>query len=88
MFVPNLYSQKSSIMSSHFTICGKPWLCSPNGQQLCLKLHGEWFRIRRDFEQTRTDGLGNVPELDGSFKPEIFHGYCKGPGQYIPIKVE
>ena len=78
------------ILSSHFTICGKPWLCSPNGEKLCQKLHGEWFRIRRDFEKTRADGMSNVPAVEGSFKPEIFHGYCTGHGQsqYIPIKVE
>jgi hypothetical protein len=76
-------------MSSHFTICGKPWLCSGiNGQPLCKKLHGEWFRIRREFEKSRTDGLGYVPELEGSFHPETFYGYCKGGGRYDPIKVE
>mmetsp|Transcript_24062 Transcript_24062/g.58102 ORF Transcript_24062/g.58102 Transcript_24062/m.58102 type:complete len:450 (+) Transcript_24062:351-1700(+) len=78
----------SSVLSSHFTICGKPWTCSPNGVKLCQELHGEWFRIRRDFEKTRTDGLGYVPELEGSFRPETFHGYCKGHGGYVQIKVD
>ncbi|KAL7514674.1 hypothetical protein ACHAXN_011906 [Cyclotella atomus] len=78
----------SSIMSSHFTICGKPWLCNGNTGPLCRKLHGEWFRIRREFEKSRTDGLGYVPELEGSFQPETFYGYCKGGGRYDPIKVE
>ncbi|KAL7490168.1 hypothetical protein ACHAW6_015909 [Cyclotella cf. meneghiniana] len=77
----------SDILSSHFTICGKPWNCSPNSQKLCSQLHGEWFRIRRHFEETRTDGMGYVPQLEGTYEPEIFHGYCTNRDQYVQIKV-
>lgn len=86
----------SEILSVHFTICGKPWLCNggswgdPNTENLCSKLHSEWFRIRRSFEENRADSdLRQLPDLVGSFKPEIYFGYCKEPGEkgYLPVKI-
>ena len=81
------------IYSAHFTLCGKPWDCRMHSTPLCRQLHGEWFRIRKSFEESRIGGdneeLSLLPELEGSFRPEIYHGYCrKGSGQgYLPIKI-
>jgi hypothetical protein len=86
----------SDILSAHFTLCGKPWLCQygwldSNTHNLCSKLHSEWFRIRRSFEEYRTDDsdFRQLPELVGSFQPETFWGYCKAPGEggYLPVKI-
>lgn len=81
----------SDILSAHFTICQKPWGCVGHGNNLCKKLHSEWFRIRRNFEESRMDGdeLRQLPPLDGAYKPENYYGYCKQPGQrgYVPIKI-
>jgi hypothetical protein len=56
----------SNVLSSHFTICQKPWECTShwdgNSEKLCSKLHSEWFRIRRSFEQSRTDELRQLPD--------------------------
>ena len=41
------------LVTAHFTLCQKPWLCLPQDQdiiqqRLCRKLHHEWHRIRAD----------------------------------------
>ncbi|KAL7529386.1 hypothetical protein ACHAXR_006114 [Thalassiosira sp. AJA248-18] len=83
----------SDIMSAHFTICQKPWECKVNwdskSEKLCSKLHSEWFRMRRSFEESRMDNeLRQLPDLEGAYIPERYFGYCKQPGQrgYLPIK--
>ncbi|KAL7451510.1 hypothetical protein ACHAWC_003339, partial [Mediolabrus comicus] len=81
------------IYSAHFTLCGKPWDCRMHSTPLCSQLHGEWFRIRKSFEESRIGSdngeLSLLPELEGSFRPEVYRGYCrKGSGQgYLPIKI-
>lgn len=80
------------VMSVHFTLCGKPWECRTSwdseNQRLCLSLHREWFRVRRSFEESRIDNFQQLPNLgDGAFQPEIYFGYCTGPGGYTSIKV-
>ena len=84
----------SDVLSSHFTICQKPWECISHwdgkSEKLCSKLHSEWFRIRRSFEESRVDELRQLPDLDsGAYKPENYFGYCKEPGKrgYLPIQV-
>mmetsp|Transcript_24006 Transcript_24006/g.49054 ORF Transcript_24006/g.49054 Transcript_24006/m.49054 type:complete len:351 (+) Transcript_24006:72-1124(+) len=83
----------SKILSAHFTICQKPWNCVSHwdlhSTKICSQLHSEWFRIRRDFEESRRDGSRQTPEMGGSHRPEIHFGYCISSGQrgYIPIKV-
>lgn len=84
----------SNILSAHFTLCQKPWECKTNwdfaSQRLCSQLHGEWFRIRRSFEESRTDGLRQLPNITaGSFEPETYFGYCTRPGErgYLPIEI-
>ena len=60
--------------------------------KLCSQLHSEWFRIRRSFEESRTDSLKQLPDLNGGdvYKPEMYYGYCKSPGQkgYLPVQIE
>ena len=82
------------VLSVHFTLCGKPWECRTDwdaeSRDLCSRLHGEWFRIRRSFEESRTDVDEDqrlLPDLGGAFRPETYFGYCTGPGGYLPIKV-
>ena len=85
------------IWSVHFTLCGKPWHCAAgvgNNNSLCSKLHSEWFRIRRSFEESRSDDndpneMRLLPKLEGSYRPEIYHGYCKGGGErnYLPVTI-
>jgi hypothetical protein len=95
----------NDIYSAHFTICGKPWHCvvdknsssQQQPQSLCSKLHSEWFRIRRSYEESRGGGGDNVveqlrrllPKLEGSYRPEIYRGYCEraGEGGYLPLKI-
>ena len=83
-------TELNDIYSSHFTLCGKPWHCNVNSDpdSLCSKLHSEWFRIRRSYEESRGDDdvLKFVPKLEGSYRPEIFHGYCTKRG-YLPLKI-
>ncbi|KAL9180879.1 hypothetical protein ACHAXT_011332 [Thalassiosira profunda] len=84
----------TDVLSAHFTICQKPWECRThweNDRSLCARLHGEWFRIRRSFEEARTDddGLRQLPPLEGAFEPDRYHGYCTKPGRqgYLPVKI-
>mmetsp|Transcript_413 Transcript_413/g.878 ORF Transcript_413/g.878 Transcript_413/m.878 type:complete len:444 (+) Transcript_413:33-1364(+) len=85
----------SDIFSAHLTICQKPWECiygwDAKSEKLCSRLHSEWFRIRRSFEESREedDGLRLLPDLGEAFKPDTYFGYCKRPGRggYLPIKI-
>ncbi|KAL7436041.1 hypothetical protein ACHAXM_004965 [Skeletonema potamos] len=88
----------NDIFSVHFTICGKPWHCaqvSPHQteESLCSKLHSEWFRIRRSYEESRgggdEEGTRLLPKLEGSYRPEIYRGYCERAGEkgYLPLKI-
>jgi len=76
------------IVTAHFTLCQKPWLCLPQDhdiiqQRLCHKLHHEWHRIRRDLEQT----WGRSGEGNGTYHTDHFYGHCTRLGKegYIPI---
>jgi hypothetical protein len=77
------------VVSAHFTLCQKPWLCLPQDndviqQRLCKKLHHAWHRIRMDLEQTwGRSGVG-----DGDYYKDHFYGHCKRVGKtgYIPIE--
>jgi len=45
----------SLIKMAHFMLCQKPWHWLPSDddriqEQLCRKLHHEWFRVRKDLE--------------------------------------
>lgn len=84
----------SDILSAHFTICQKPWECKTawdvRSHRLCSQLHREWFRVRRSFEESRTDELRHLPGLTDGFQPDNFFGYCTKSGRqgYVPIKYQ
>lgn len=83
------------VRTAHFTLCQKPWWCLPHDadriqDRLCRKLHGEWFRIRDEWERSRAEGGGGgVGSGEGTFQKEQFRGWCKGRGKtsYVPVKV-
>ena len=89
-------------MTTHFTLCQKPWECHPQDgdriqERLCRKFHGAWFKIREDLEtniwRRKKLDLDNVEAVEkergGKYQPDQFRGYCKGPGKksYIRIQV-
>jgi hypothetical protein len=81
------------IVTAHFTVCQKPWNCLTHSKdiiqhRLCRKLFGEWFRIRADLEQPNAPDGAVVGS--GTFQPEYFRGFCKGPGKkgYISLKLD
>jgi len=76
------------VVSAHFTLCQKPWLCLPQNsdiiqQRLCRKLHREWHQIRSDLEQS----WGRSATGNGEYQPDHFNGHCSSFGKkgYIPI---
>jgi len=70
------------VITAHFTVCQKPWLCFPHDQdsiqhRLCRKLHHEWYRIRSEMEQSwKRSGQGT-----GTWQQEQFFGYCTQMGK-------
>lgn len=78
----------SDIVTFHYTICFKPWTCSPHGRdiiemRLCRRAHHEWFLYRRDLEISwGRNGTGNA-----SFMREYFLGHCSHANSrgYQPI---
>jgi len=82
------------IYSVHFTLCSKPWKCpmkvgsSDKESSICAKFHGEWFRIREDYDRKRAMEEGVVyKKPTGSYKPDVYRGYCTSNGErgYVPI---
>lgn len=77
------------IVSTHFTVCQKPWLCKRHAQKnpehvLCRKFHGAWFSIRSEMEQSwGRSGRGN-----GTWELDLFQGYCRdfGAKGYLAIE--
>jgi len=77
------------IVTTHFTLCQKPWGCYPHTQdtiqhRLCRKLTREWYRIRSEMEKS----WGRTGTGPGTHDTENFFGYCtknfeKG---YVPIE--
>ena len=87
-------TRTDDVLSAHMTLCQKPWNCKKHwdaaSSRLCADLHSEWFRIRRDFEETREDvAMRSLPPKaggEGGIGKVNHHGYCGGKG-YIPIRV-
>ena len=81
----------ADIKSVHFTLCKKPWHCpeffgmETKAQNICERLHAEWFRIRDDLDKKLAGRDYKNP--DAKHRPEIFRGYCKSGGGrgYIPL---
>merc|ERR1712181_114688 len=69
--------QIEDVVTSHFTLCQKPWMCLPQDkdriqERLCRKLHHEWYRIRSDLERS----WGRPDQGEGKFQRKQFYGYC------------
>jgi len=78
------------IVSVHFTICQKPWICQTHAMdkiqhRLCRKVVHEWYRIRADLEKSW--GRHSMGPAGDWNEKELFFGYCTkaGRGNYIPI---
>jgi hypothetical protein len=76
------------VVTTHFTLCQKPWLCLPQDQniiqqRLCRKLHHEWFRIRSLMEIS----WGRAGWGSSQWKRDHFYGFCtnEGPSGYQQI---
>ena len=87
-------TEVSDIKSVHFTICQKPWGCdwitNKNTMAVCNPLHHEWFRIRKDLEETwEKENLNFRSDRSGKLKSDHFNGFCTRGGKlgYIPIKL-
>jgi hypothetical protein len=77
------------VVTTHFTLCQKPWWCLPHGQdviqhRLCKKLTHEWYKIRSELEES----WGRSGKGIGEFEADLFSGYCQKQGKegYIPIE--
>mmetsp|Transcript_8527 Transcript_8527/g.12091 ORF Transcript_8527/g.12091 Transcript_8527/m.12091 type:complete len:114 (+) Transcript_8527:3-344(+) len=80
----------SNIVSIHFTLCQKPWLCVSMHhntilQKQCRKFHHEWFRIRSSLEES----LGNNLTGIGDWQKEHFYGFCNRFGKrgYLQLQL-
>ena len=90
-------SNVSTVISAHFTLCQKPWNCLPHNDydirhKLCRIMHHEWFRIRRDLEDSwyaKTMDESIKERQKGKFQPDQFYGFCNKQGAkgYISMKV-
>ena len=74
------------VVTAHFTLCQKPWLCMPHDQnmlqhRLCRVLHRKWFQVRYDLEKRKKG--------KGTYDVDQFFGYCNKRGKqgYIPINI-
>ena len=90
------------VVSTHFTLCQKPWGCLPQDgdriqERLCRKFHHEWYRIREDLETTlwgrEKVQMANKEDFlkvrGGDYQVEHFRGYCKSHGDmgYMQVVV-
>ena len=83
-------SDVSTLVTAHFTLCQKPWNCLPHNDydirhKLCRQMHHEWFRIRKDLE----DSWQIQEQVKGKFQEEQFFGFCHRQGKkgYISMQV-
>ena len=81
-------SDISTIVAAHFTLCQKPWNCLPHNDydirhKLCRMMHHEWFRIRKDLEDTwyaKTMDESIKERQKGNFQLDQFYGFCNRQG--------
>lgn len=77
------------IVTTHFTLCQKPWLCIPQDQdqiqhRLCRKLHNEWFRVRSSLEES----WGRVAFGPGQYQKEQFYGFCEKRSEKGYVRID
>ena len=73
-------------------VCGRPWECPWSGEpevtgtwdgpthQLCTAFLADWYEKRLRFEQNHW--TGPLSNRTGSFHPDVFLGFCHGPGVF------
>jgi hypothetical protein len=71
-----------SVISTHFTVCQKPWGCMSLHRdilenRLCRNFHNKWFQMRSEMERS----WGRSGWGDGAFDRDQFFGYCTGYGK-------
>lgn len=77
------------IVTTHYTLCQKPWLCLPHNQdqiqhRLCRKLHQEWFRIRSSLEESwGRSGFG-----PGQYQRDQFYGFCEKHSEKGYVRID
>lgn len=78
-----------SVMTTHFTICQKPWTCTSAKSlscpycPLCAKFHEKWFEIRAEMEAEWGTGGGYTGKAEARF------GMCDATGAaaYRPVPI-
>lgn len=84
----------SDILSTHFTICGKPWKCHNHEETLCKATHKEWFKVRWELERKwqKVSFSYNSSAIQSTSQdndmPWIVNGnwsFCSGRGGYLPM---
>jgi hypothetical protein len=70
------------VISTHFTVCQKPWLCLGHSaeileQKLCRQFTHEWFKTRSELEIS----WGRSGWGEGKVDRDHFFGYCTKHGK-------
>jgi len=81
----------------HYTYCKSPMGCRDAGYNMtkslvkCQQMHREWFSIRKELddekrkEKSIDDSSQTMSPADLQYFPDIYQGFCRGEGDYIPI---
>lgn len=84
------FRPKEDVVTFHFTVCQKPWLCLKYENQLdkfklCRAMNHEWYVFRSELEQS----WGRSGAGEGDFKIGHYLGHCRhhGAGGYVPIQL-
>jgi hypothetical protein len=54
-----------------------------------MNLVREWFELRKEFElalEVASDAKVKPAPRTGAYEEQYFLGYCRGSGEYIPMK--
>jgi len=83
----------SEVVSTHYTICQKPWWCPDHDEELCRETLQKWFKIRWELEMQRQQEdpsysiAAATPKSHNQDKPWVVNGnwsFC-GPRGYIKM---
>jgi len=84
------FANMEDVVTFHFTICQKPWLCLPYNNlrnknfQLCRQMNYKWYALRSELEAS----WGRNGRGTGHFKYDHYKGFCSRgmEGGYQPIR--
>ena len=86
----------SDVISTHYTVCQKPWWCTLGKQDLCHDTHHAWFQARWELEMERKKAnpsysISAVNKVNHKRAPWVVNGnwsYCIKPGDgYISMQM-